>query len=331
MDILSIVRSRVALVFPGQGSQYVGMGRDLYEVSPVARSFFERADAALGYPLSRIIFEGPQLDLDDTVNAQPAILTVSVACFEALRERLQSLGHDFVPRLAAGHSLGEYTALVVAGVLPFEDAVKLVHERGRLMKESSVARPGGMAAVVGLDDATLEEVVREAQSAGMVTLANSNSPGQTVLSGEIDALKRAMELAQERGARMVKRLAITIASHSPLMEQASHHFGELLGRANLSPPQFPLIANISAQAMTTVEELRQELGEHLTRPVQWTRSVREMLTQGTETFIEIGPREVLTGLIKRISSDVRLVPLSDIEIAKLLVALGVKNPTPDEP
>jgi [acyl-carrier-protein] S-malonyltransferase len=139
-----------------------------------------------------------------------------------------------------------------------------------------------------------------------------------------------MELAQERGARMVKRLAITIASHSPLMEQASHHFGELLGHVHLSPPQFPLIANISAQAMTTVEELRQELGEHLTRPVQWTRSVREMLTQGADTFVEIGPREVLTGLIKRISSDAHLIPLSDVEIAKLLVALGVKTPATEE-
>jgi [acyl-carrier-protein] S-malonyltransferase len=305
------------------------MGRQLYEVSPVARSFFDRADAALGFSLSKICFEGPQADLDDTINAQPAILTVSVACFEALRERLHVLGHEFAPRLAAGHSLGEYTALVVAGVLPFEEAVKLVYERGRLMKESSTDRPGGMAAVIGLDDATLEEVVREAQLSGMVTLANSNSPGQTVLSGEVVALKRAMELAQERGARMVQRLAITIASHSPLMEQASAHFGELVARVQLSPPAFPLIANISAKAMTTVEELRHELVDHLTLPVQWTRSVREMLTQGVDTFVEIGPRQVLTGLIKRISSEARPIPLSDIEIAKLLVALGVKNPDPE--
>lgn len=320
MDIIGIFRSRVAIVFPGQGSQYVGMGRQLYEVSPIARDLFDRADAALGFSLSRLCFEGPQADLDDTINAQPAILTVSIACFEALRERMSSMGLEFAPRLAAGHSLGQYTALVATGVMQFEDAVKLVYERGRLMKESSAERPGGMAAVIGLDEDILEEVVREARSAGLVTLANSNSPGQTVLSGEIDALKRAMELAQLRGARMVQRLAITIASHSPLMEQAASRFGELLSRVQLNPPEIPLIANISAQAVTTVEELRSELLGHLISPVQWTRSVREMLTQGVDTFVELGPRQVLSGLIKRISSDAHPVPLNDVELAKLLSA-----------
>jgi [acyl-carrier-protein] S-malonyltransferase len=318
VDILGIFRSRVAVVFPGQGSQYVGMGRQLYEVSPIARDLFDRADAVLGYSLTRLCFEGPGDELDDTINAQPAILTVSVACFEALRDRLRTLGHDFSPLLAAGHSLGEYTALVVAGVLSFEDAVKLVHERGRLMKETAQERPGGMAAVVGLDEHILAEVVREAQSEGLVTLANNNSPGQTVLSGEVAALRRAMELAQERGARMVQRLAISIASHSPLMEHAAVRFGELIQRAQLNPPAFPLIANISAQAVTTVDELRHELVEHLTRPVQWTRSVREMLTHGTDTFVEIGPRQVLTGLIKRISSDAKPFPMTDVELARLL-------------
>lgn len=318
MDIIGIFRSRVAIVFPGQGSQYVGMGRQLYEVSPIARDLFDRADAALGFSLSRLCFEGPQADLDDTINAQPAILTVSIACFEALRERMSSMGLEFTPLLAAGHSLGQYTALVATGVMQFEDAVKLVYERGRLMKESSAERPGGMAAVIGLDEEILEEVVREARSAGLVTLANSNSPGQTVLSGEIDALKRAMELAQLRGARMVQRLAITIASHSPLMEHAASRFGELLSRVQLNPPEIPLIANISAQAVTTVEELRTELLGHLISPVQWTRSVREMLTQGVDTFVELGPRQVLSGLIKRISSEAHPVPLNDVELAKLL-------------
>jgi [acyl-carrier-protein] S-malonyltransferase len=320
VDIIGIFRSRVAIVFPGQGSQYVGMGRQLYEVSPIARDLFDRADAALGFSLSRLCFEGPQADLDDTINAQPAILTVSIACFEALRERMSSMGLEFTPLLAAGHSLGQYTALVATGVMQFEDAVKLVYERGRLMKESSADRPGGMAAVIGLSDDVLEEVVREARSAGLVTLANSNSPGQMVLSGEIEALKRAMELAQLRGARMVQRLAITIASHSPLMEQAAGRFGELLSRVQLNPPEIPLIANISAKAITTVEELRQELLGHLISPVQWTLSVREMLTQGVDTFVELGPRQVLSGLIKRISSDAHPVPLNDVELAKLLSA-----------
>jgi [acyl-carrier-protein] S-malonyltransferase len=297
------------------------MGKHIYDASPVARRIFERADEALGFSLSHLCFHGTQEELDDTINAQPAILTVSVATFEALRDRLQSLGHEFRPHFAAGHSLGEYTAMVVTGVIDFEEAVRLVRERGRLMKETALTRPGGMAAVIGLDDVVLEEVVREAQSAGLVTLANANSPGQTVISGELSGLQRAMELAQERGARMVQRLAISIASHSPLMQQAAQHFNELLARIPFNPPQIPLIANISAQAITTVDELRQELVEHLTRPVQWTRSVREMMEQGVDTFVEVGPRQVLSGLIKRISKDARPVSLSDVEVAKLLLAL----------
>jgi [acyl-carrier-protein] S-malonyltransferase len=294
------------------------MGRRLAEVSPTARQLFARADAALGIALTQLMFEGSIADLDDTINAQPAILTVSVACFEVLRERMQQLGQELKPRLTAGHSLGEYTALVVAGAIGFEEVVRLVRERGRIMKESAEQRPGGMAAVVGLDDHVLEEVVREAQREGLVTLANANSPGQTVLSGEIGALKRAMELAQERGARMVQRLAISIASHSPLMEHAQQRFGELIQRTQLCPPRIPLIANISAQAITSVDDLRQELIEHLTRPVQWTHSVRAMLGQGVDTIVEIGPRQVLTGLNKRISSEARPITLNDIEIAKII-------------
>jgi [acyl-carrier-protein] S-malonyltransferase len=298
-------------------------------MSPVARDIFDRADKALGFSLSKLCFEGPQAELDDTVNAQPAILTVSIACFEVLRDRLSSLGYDLAPRLAAGHSLGEYSALVVAGVLPFEDAVRLVRERGRLMKATAEQRPGGMVAVIGLEEKVLEEIIREAQSEGLVTLANANSPGQSVLSGDLVALKRAMELAQARGARMVQRLAISIASHSPLMQQAAHSFSELIARAQLSPAQFPLIANISAQAITTVDDLRHELVEHLTRPVQWTRSVHMMLTHGVDTIVEIGPRQVLTGLVKRITTEARSIPLSDVEIAKLLAPLDSRAAEPE--
>jgi [acyl-carrier-protein] S-malonyltransferase len=322
LDILNTMKAKIAFVFPGQGSQYVGMGKQLFDTSPAARRIFEQADQTLGFPLSTLCFDGPQEELDDTINAQPAILTVSIACLEALKERLGPLGYIGAPALVAGHSLGEFTALVVAGVLDFEDALKLVRERGRLMKETGEQYPGGMVAVIGLDDATLAAVVQEAQTEGILTLANANSPGQTVISGEPAALVRAMELAQARGARLVKRLAVSIASHSPLMQQASLHFNELVNQIALRPPEMPLIANISAQALTTVEELRTELSEQLTRPVQWTRSVQEMVSRGVDTIVEIGPKQVLTGLVKRITTDARPVTLTDVEIVKLLVTLG---------
>jgi [acyl-carrier-protein] S-malonyltransferase len=189
------------------------------------------------------------------------------------------------------------------------------------MKESGELHPGGMAAVVGLDEQALREVVQEAQSAGVVTLANANSPGQTVLSGEVVALTRAMELAKARGARLVQRLAVSIASHSPLMQQASQHFNELISRINLRTPEVPLISNITAQALTTVEDLRNELSEQLTRPVQWTRSVQEMVSRGVDTFVEIGPKQVLSGLIKRITPESQPITVTDAEIVKLLTSL----------
>jgi [acyl-carrier-protein] S-malonyltransferase len=326
LDILNSMKARIAFVFPGQGSQYVGMGKQLYDTSPAARRIFEQADTILGFPLSTLCFEGPQEELDDTFNAQPAILTVSIACLEALKERLGPLGYLGAPSLVAGHSMGEFTALVAAGVLDFEDALKLVRERGRLMKENGEQRPGGMAAVIGLDEQALEEVVQEAQSEGVVTLANANSPGQTVLSGEVVALQRAMDLAKARGARLVQRLAVSIASHSPLMQQASQHFGELISRINLRPPQVPLIANISAQALTTVDELRAELTAQLTGPVQWTRSVQEIVAQGVDTIVEIGPKQVLSGLIRRITPDARPISLTDAEVVKLLTTVGATEP-----
>jgi [acyl-carrier-protein] S-malonyltransferase len=320
VDIVSAMKARFAFVFPGQGSQYVGMGKQLYDASPAARRVFEQADAVLGFPLSTLCFEGPQDELDDTINAQPAILTVSIACLEALKERYGPLGYVLSPTLVAGHSMGEYTALVAAGVLDFEDALKLVRERGRLMKETSEHTPGGMAAVIGLDEQALEEVVAEARSEGMVALANANSPGQTVLSGELNALQRAMELAKARGARLVQRLQVSIAAHSPLMQSAAQHFDELVHRIHLRPPQVPLVANISARALTSVDELRHELSEQLTRPVQWTRSVQEMVAHGVDTIVEVGPRQVLTGLVKRIAPDAKPISLSDTEVARLVAA-----------
>jgi [acyl-carrier-protein] S-malonyltransferase len=303
---------KVALVFPGQGSQFVGMGKALYEASAPARRIFDQADDVLGFPLSRLCFHGPVDELEDTINAQPAILTVSIAALEALRERLAEAGHKVEPIVVAGHSLGEFSALVAAGVMDFPSGLKLVRERGRLMKEAGEASPGGMAAVIGLDADTLAALCDDAADGGVLIVANDNCPGQTVISGEVAALLRAMELAKERGAKRVARLGISIASHSPLMARASAGLGEMMSRLPLGTPQIPVIANVTGTAMHTVEDVRHELAHHVERPVNWTRSVMEMVNGGATTFIEVGPGQVLSGLIRRINRDVTTLSLSDL-------------------
>lgn len=306
-----VLAGRTALVFPGQGSQFVGMGRGLCETSAAARRVFAEADETLGVPLTRLCFEGPADDLEDTVNAQPAILTVSIAALEALTERATAAGDRVEPVVVAGHSLGEFTALIAASVLDFPTALRLVRERGRLMKEAGEASPGGMAAVIGLDEATLAEVCAEAAQGGVIGIANANCPGQVVISGEVEPLTRAMELAKERGAKRVARLGISIASHSPLMARVSSQLAEPLDRLPLLPPRVPIVANGSGRAMTTVDEVRQELAHHVERPVDWTRSVREMIEIGATTFVEVGPGQVLAGLIRRISREVTMLGLGD--------------------
>jgi len=308
----------MAFVFPGQGSQYVGMGKALYEASETARRVFRRADEILGFALTRLCFEGPEHELNDTINAQPAILTVSVACLTAMRERWQSMGQVIAPRYVAGHSLGEFTALVAADVIDFDTAVVLVRERGRLMKENGNERPGGMLAVLGLDRAVVEGVVAEAASSGVITLANANSPGQLVLSGEAAALDRAAELARARGAARVVRLPISIASHSPLMARAAAQFGEIVARLPLRQPRIPIVANITGQILISADDIRKELADHILKPVQWTSSVVEMVARGSAEFLEIGPGQVLSGLIRRISQDSQVVSLNDREVARVL-------------
>ena len=294
------------------------MGKALCEVSETARRVFHRADEILGFALSKLCFEGPEPELNDTINAQPAILTVSVACLNVLRERWQATGESVAPQYVAGHSLGEFTALVAADVIDFDTALVLVRERGRLMKENGLERPGGMLAVLGLDRDALEEVVAEAASAGVITLANANSPGQSVLSGEAAALDRAAELAKARGAARVVRLPITIASHSPLMARAAAQFGESVARLPLRQPRIPSVANITGQILTSADDIRKELGDHILKPVQWTASVVEMVTRGSAEFLEIGPGQVLSGLIRRISQESRVVTLNDRELARAL-------------
>ena len=291
---------QTAFVFPGQGSQVVGMARALHDTSAAARQIFARADAALGRSIRDLCFDGPDTVLNDTANAQPALLTASIATLEAMRER----GFPIQPALVAGHSLGEFTAVVAAGSLDFETGLRLVEARGALMRQAGEDRPGGMAAILGLDDDAVRAVCEEASADGIVNVANLNCPGQVVISGETAPLERAITLAAARGARRAIRLPVSIASHSPLMADVSRRLGELLADAPIREPEWPLVANITAAQITTVDEIRTELANGVQRPVNWTASVTTMIGAGVTTFIEVGPGNILGGLIKRISCEV---------------------------
>lgn len=310
----AIIGDKIAFVFPGQGSQHVGMGKFLYETSQAARRIFQEADDTLGFALSRLCFEGPEEELNDTLNAQPAVLTVSVAYLAALKERANAVGKSFQPVVVAGHSLGEYTALVAAGALEFTEALKLVRERGRLMKESGQHRPGGMAAVIGLDEEAVARVCLDVSHLGVIGIANSNSPEQIVISGELGPLDEAVRLARERGARVVVPLRVSIAAHSPLMQQAATYLAEVLDRVHLKEPQVPIVANVAGQLLTSADEIKKELGQQIYMRVEWTRSVSQMIAAGVDTFIEIGPGHVLSRLIRRMSSDVRVLSLADPQL-----------------
>ncbi len=306
------VSSGLGMVFPGQGSQFVGMGRPLFETSDAARSIFEQADHVLGTSLSGLCFDGPEADLEDTFNAQPAILTVSIATLAAIRERAGARGISITPALVAGHSLGEFSALVAGDALDFAEGLRLVRERGRLMKEAGQERPGGMAAVIGLDEDALVAICKEAGETGVIVIANANCPGQTVISGEVVALERAMVLAKERGAKRVARLGVSIASHSPLMSHASAQLGELVAKAAISEPRIPLVANVSGDVLTTTGAIRDELSHQMERPVNWTASIQTMIDRGTITFIDVGPGQVLAGLVKRINRQVTTLSPADL-------------------
>ncbi|CAN5796153.1 ACP S-malonyltransferase [soil metagenome] len=312
MTIKQQLGANAAFVFPGQGSQIVGMGRDLHHASPTARKTIDEADDMLGSKLSTLAFEGPVEDLNDTFNAQAAILIVSVAALRALNEKTEAEGAPVVPIVVAGHSLGEFTALVAAGSLSFDAALLLVRERGRLMAEAGAVRPGGMAAVLDLDEAALVAICDQASSAGIINVANANCPGQIVISGEVGALEQAMELAREAGAKRVARLPVSIASHSPLMEDVSRKLKALTDTIDFETPSFPIVGNVSARPISTVAEIRSELEHHVERPVNWIESVQAMVAFGADTFVELGPGAVLAGLIKRIDRSVKTVGLADL-------------------
>lgn len=288
--------SKTAFVFPGQGSQYVGMGKDLYEQLPEARQRFDQADALLGFSLTKICFEGPEEELKQTKSTQPAIFLHSMVVAKLLRGERASM--------AAGHSLGEYSALVYAGALTFEDGLRLVRLRGELMQQAGIEQPGTMAAVVGLKQNVVDDVCRSASSAGIVQSANFNSPGQIVVSGSVAGVRKAMELAKERGAKLVKELPVSGAFHSPLMEFAGSGLKSALEKTSISDAAIPVYANVTARPVQKADEIRQLLYEQLTNPVRWEETVTNMALDGASMFVEIGPGKVLQGLVKRIRSDV---------------------------
>lgn len=294
--------STIAWLFPGQGSQSVGMGQSLYENSAVARALFDEADEVLGFALSRLMFEGEKVELDQTINTQPALYVHSVATFRAARA--EGTLPDAV--FAAGHSLGEYSALAAVESLSFADGLRLVRERGRLMKMAGEANPGGMAAILNLDDATVAQVCAAASTDDeKVQVANYNSPGQVVISGAKVAVQRAMEAATTAGARKVVALDISIAAHSPLMEIAHAPLSAQIDSTAIHPPTIPVIGNTTASPLTTPDEIRAELKAQLMGSVRWTDTVNFLATQGVDTVIEIGSGEVLVGLVKRINKEIR--------------------------
>jgi len=303
---------KTAHVFPGQGSQSVGMGIDLYRNYDAAKAVFEQADESLGFPISKLCFEGPEEELTRTVNSQPAIVTVSFACFEAAR----SLNGALPPAaFVAGHSLGEYTVLAAAGVLDFATAVYLARERGRLMHEAGQLTPGGMAAIIGFDGEPLVEVCRQTGA----QIANLNCPGQIVISGAKDKLAKAMELAKERGAHRVIPLQVSGAFHTPLMQPAVDGMAQIIAALDFKAPSVPIIGNTTAQPLTTALAVKEELLAQLCNCVQWQRSVEYMVKDGVSTFIEIGPGRVLAGLIKRIDRGVNIINIGNAEAVKNMV------------
>jgi [acyl-carrier-protein] S-malonyltransferase len=301
--------SQTAFLFPGQGSQYVGMGQDLYEAYPETRAIFDQADDILGLALSELCFNGPEEALNDTINTQPAIFATSVALLRVLESNKLP-----VPGFVAGHSLGEYSALFAAGAMDFAAGLQLVRERGRLMKEAGQRSPGGMAAVLGLETEIVDQVCRQAreETGGVIQVANYNSPGQIVISGDFRTRDVAIELAQAEGAKKVVPLAVSIAAHSPLMECIVDEFRQAVEAVEFRRPALPVVANVSAMPLEGVDAIREELVQQLTSPVRWIESVQYMIGQGVAEFVEIGPKDVLTKLMRRIDRSVQAMSVEDV-------------------
>jgi [acyl-carrier-protein] S-malonyltransferase len=304
--------TKIALLFPGQGSQYVSMGRALFEQYEAARAVYKESDSALGWEISRLCFEGPEKGLNLTARTQPAILTTSMAAWKALEHRMAEKS-GLLARISfvAGHSLGEYTALVVAGGLRFADAVALVEKRGQYMQEAVPREAGGMVAILGLDKHLVEELCQEASALGVVSPANLNCPGQVVIAGSRAAVDQAAVLARDRGAKKVIPLAVSVPSHCALMESACQRLRVALESIFLSDLSAPLVNNAQARILTSAKEIRESLVTQLKSPLLWEDSIRLMMAHGVDAFVEVGPGRVLSGLVKKIDRKLSVLNVED--------------------
>lgn len=301
--------NKLAFIFPGQASQHVGMGKEIADNYPEAAQIFAQADKILGFPLSTMCWAGPEADLNETYNTQSALFVTSMACLAAL----QAGGYTAEPDFVAGHSVGEFSAYVAAGVLSFEEGLKLVRERGRLMKKAGERNPGKMAAILTLDDEQVADICAQVSTeTAWVQVANYNNPGQVVISGEEAGIDRAIELAKAAGARRAQKLPISIAAHSKLMAVINDEFKAAVNTVTLSKPKVSIVANITAQPLTSVEAIRDEMVGQLTASVQWTQSIRYMIEQGITQFIEVGSKNVLCGMIRRIDRSVSAISVENL-------------------
>jgi [acyl-carrier-protein] S-malonyltransferase len=307
---------KVAYVFPGQGAQYVGMGHDLYQTYDSAMAVFKQADEKLGFSLSQLCFNGPDDELRKTNNAQPAIVAVSLAILSIIND-LESAISLPIPTFIAGHSLGEYTALAAAGVIDFTTTVQLAHERGRLMHRVGQENPGGMIAIIGLDEEILTEICSQTDT----SIANINCPGQLVISGELDNLNKVSELAEAKGAHRIIILQVSGAFHTQYMQSVADRLSEIISIIPFHTPEIPIVANTTATEITTSEMVKKELLSQLCNTVHWQKSIEYMIGNGVSTFIEIGPGKVLSGLIKRINRSVKTLSISNTDDINNIMAL----------